>query len=162
MGPIRGRQDPGGPHVGLVNLVIWDCLLVSYIFDDIFCQFVDAVYVKHNDNSFDILQPITTYYTPDCLYYRGRSIDIKHIYAKCKMWLTNESICILWQKYWPRYNFYDRLGRTICQQFDFSDMSQISAIWIIINPSYLLINAAQTNMLALNMFNEAPMTQIKK
>ena len=24
MGPIWGRQDPGGPHVGPMNLVIWD------------------------------------------------------------------------------------------------------------------------------------------
>ena len=24
MGPIWGRQDPGGPHVGPINLVIWD------------------------------------------------------------------------------------------------------------------------------------------
>ena len=24
MGPIRGRQDPGGPHVGPMNLAIWD------------------------------------------------------------------------------------------------------------------------------------------
>ena len=23
MGPIRGRQDPGGPHVGLMNFAIW-------------------------------------------------------------------------------------------------------------------------------------------
>ena len=23
MGPIRGQQDPGGPHVGTMNLVIW-------------------------------------------------------------------------------------------------------------------------------------------
>ena len=23
MGPIWGRQDPGGPHVGPMNLVIW-------------------------------------------------------------------------------------------------------------------------------------------
>ena len=23
MGPIWGRQDPGGPHVGPVNLAIW-------------------------------------------------------------------------------------------------------------------------------------------
>ena len=26
MGPIWGRQDPGGPHVGLMNFAIW----VSY------------------------------------------------------------------------------------------------------------------------------------
>ena len=24
MGPIWGRQDPGGPHVGPMNLVIWE------------------------------------------------------------------------------------------------------------------------------------------
>ena len=24
MGPIWGRQDPGGPHVGLVNFTIWE------------------------------------------------------------------------------------------------------------------------------------------
>ena len=24
MGPIWGRQDPGGPHVGPMNLAIWD------------------------------------------------------------------------------------------------------------------------------------------
>ena len=24
MGPTWGRQDPGGPHVGPINLVIWD------------------------------------------------------------------------------------------------------------------------------------------
>ena len=24
MGPIWGRQDPGGPHVGPTNFAIWD------------------------------------------------------------------------------------------------------------------------------------------
>ena len=28
MGPIWGRQDPGGPHVGPMNFVIWDVLLL--------------------------------------------------------------------------------------------------------------------------------------
>ena len=27
MGPIWGRQDPGGPHVGPMNFAIWDCVL---------------------------------------------------------------------------------------------------------------------------------------
>ena len=27
MGPIWGRQDPGGPHVGPRNLAIWDFML---------------------------------------------------------------------------------------------------------------------------------------
>ena len=26
MGPIWGRQDPGGPHVGPMNFAIWDAL----------------------------------------------------------------------------------------------------------------------------------------
>ena len=26
MGPIWGRQDPGGPHVGPINFAIWDAL----------------------------------------------------------------------------------------------------------------------------------------
>ena len=26
MGPIWGRQDPGGPHVGLMSFAIWDTL----------------------------------------------------------------------------------------------------------------------------------------
>ena len=25
IGPIWGRQDPGGPHVGRMNFAIWDC-----------------------------------------------------------------------------------------------------------------------------------------
>ena len=31
MGPIWGRQDPGGPHLGPMNLGIWDVVL--YICD---------------------------------------------------------------------------------------------------------------------------------
>ena len=29
MGPIWGRQDPDGPHVGPINLVIWDVTLLK-------------------------------------------------------------------------------------------------------------------------------------
>ena len=25
--PIRGRQDPGGPHVGPMNFAIWACIV---------------------------------------------------------------------------------------------------------------------------------------
>ena len=31
MGPIWGRQDPGGPHVGPMNLVIWVSLAAFLI-----------------------------------------------------------------------------------------------------------------------------------
>ena len=30
MGPIWGRQDPGGPHVGPMNFAIWDALRVYH------------------------------------------------------------------------------------------------------------------------------------
>ena len=30
VGPIWGRQDPGGPHVGPMNLAIWDINLLSH------------------------------------------------------------------------------------------------------------------------------------
>ena len=32
MGPIWGRQDPGGPHVGPMNLAIWDMHSWIYLF----------------------------------------------------------------------------------------------------------------------------------
>ena len=32
MGPILGRQDPGGPHVGPMNLAIWDSNVISLSF----------------------------------------------------------------------------------------------------------------------------------
>ena len=30
VGPIWGRQDPGGPHVGPMNLAIWDVAIFSF------------------------------------------------------------------------------------------------------------------------------------
>ena len=30
MGPIWGRQDPGGPHVGPMNFAIWDDMFHNY------------------------------------------------------------------------------------------------------------------------------------
>ena len=29
MGPIWGRQDPGGPHVGRMNLAVWVTMLTT-------------------------------------------------------------------------------------------------------------------------------------
>ena len=31
MGPIWGRQDPGGPHVGPMNFAIWESLSEYWI-----------------------------------------------------------------------------------------------------------------------------------
>ena len=51
MGPIRGRQDPGGPHVGPINFAIWDgfdlilyCKL-AYLCRDLF--HIPIAYRKH-------------------------------------------------------------------------------------------------------------------
>ena len=43
MGPIWGRQDPGGPHVDLINFAIWDGLLSS----DIWSALVYQAEYKH-------------------------------------------------------------------------------------------------------------------
>ena len=32
MGPIWGRQDPGGPHVGPMNFAIWDSLYMTMVY----------------------------------------------------------------------------------------------------------------------------------
>ena len=32
MGPIWGRQDPGGPHVGPMNSAIWGVILIQVTF----------------------------------------------------------------------------------------------------------------------------------
>ena len=34
MGPTWGRQDPGGPHVGHMNLVIWDASIITLPFSN--------------------------------------------------------------------------------------------------------------------------------
>ena len=31
MGPIWGRQDPGGPHVGPMNFAIWGIKTISFL-----------------------------------------------------------------------------------------------------------------------------------
>ena len=38
MGPTLGQQDPGGPHVGHVNLAIWDLYSTEQVII-IFCTF---------------------------------------------------------------------------------------------------------------------------
>ena len=42
MGPIWDRQDPGGPHVGPMNFVIWD----GYLWRPSPCASIDFKYVK--------------------------------------------------------------------------------------------------------------------
>ena len=49
MGSIRGRQDPGGPHVGPMNLAIWNMeerlyeIMVQHIFQCIIYTFAKSI-----------------------------------------------------------------------------------------------------------------------
>ena len=46
MGPIWGRQDPGGPHVGPMNFVLWDPILCFSEYDASNDQLGFSVYVS--------------------------------------------------------------------------------------------------------------------
>ena len=37
VGPIWGRQDPGGPHVGPMNFAIWELLQKGSLLTGILC-----------------------------------------------------------------------------------------------------------------------------
>ena len=53
MGPIWGRQDPGGPHVGHMNLAIWDMLIMSSAsrpYKNV--DGIDLTYIQHPRSSF--------------------------------------------------------------------------------------------------------------
>ena len=47
MGPIWGRQDPGGPHVGPVNFAIWGCLIDSILYILIYRCFLKIFIMFH-------------------------------------------------------------------------------------------------------------------
>ena len=47
MGPIWGRQDPVGPHVGFMNFAIWE---VSDIFDSVLSVKYTSISVELNSN----------------------------------------------------------------------------------------------------------------
>ena len=50
MGPTWGRQDPGGPHVGPMNLAIWDgmSLFSSTVLPIILCNLISGYFGKKN------------------------------------------------------------------------------------------------------------------
>ena len=47
MGPIWGRQDPGGPHVGPMNLAIWDIIGCGSLWS--VCQIFCDTYTPYDD-----------------------------------------------------------------------------------------------------------------
>ena len=46
MGPIWGRQDPGGPHVGPMNFAIWDHTQLDHLYLTILVQ-KTSIYIVH-------------------------------------------------------------------------------------------------------------------
>ena len=55
MGPIWGRQDPGGPHVGLMNLAIWASIVLDNgisLLDNISCNIlpIDSFKLQWDSN----------------------------------------------------------------------------------------------------------------
>ena len=59
MGPIWGRQDPGGPHVGPMNIAIWVVSQPwqSYIYNDGLDTWEDSLYIERSPKIFSLLQP---------------------------------------------------------------------------------------------------------
>ena len=43
MGPIWGRQDPGGPHIGPMNFAIWDSIHGEFTTRNRVCRVYDAL-----------------------------------------------------------------------------------------------------------------------
>ena len=62
IGPIRGRQDPGGPYVGPMNLAIWEMLL----------QHFDAIHTHiHTHTNQRVTQGCLWHHTNITWIYRG-------------------------------------------------------------------------------------------
>ena len=53
MGPTWGRQDPGGPHVGHMNLAIWDyneARAEAFFIIDVWNKFLENIHQKNNQS----------------------------------------------------------------------------------------------------------------
>ena len=50
MGPIWGRQDPGGPHVAPMNFAIW-VIFIHTVVDEMWS--ILAIYCEYNNSSTD-------------------------------------------------------------------------------------------------------------
>ena len=66
MGPIWGWQDPGGPHVGSINLAIWDIMNWDY------CRSLHTTATSHENDDISNNQPL------ECLFnsfYHNHDIE---------------------------------------------------------------------------------------
>ena len=58
MGPIWGRQDPGGPHVGPMNFAIWDAQVKIYLIHIYHIYFTANQTINFNNITWLILKYI--------------------------------------------------------------------------------------------------------
>ena len=54
MGPIWGRQDPGGPHVGPMNFAIWDHAQILNPYTNIKAALLNRFWTKDPMSSYPI------------------------------------------------------------------------------------------------------------
>ena len=107
MGPIWGRQDPGGPHVGPMNFAIWD---VPYVF-------VDTTEVDKTNFKW------TPFFFSDVylLIYFETSLCTKHIL------MDYNNYIVIWFKDWPKklpsWHIKNRTRyRSICISHELADV----------------------------------------
>ena len=55
MGPTWGRQDPGGPHVGPMNLALWDGLFI--LWNTVRCHYNTVSVLQNIHNRHPIARP---------------------------------------------------------------------------------------------------------
>ena len=63
MGPIWGRQDPGGSHVGPINFAFWVALQLHFNFSDVCIPEVDNIIA---DTISRLYEPGKYMYTCSC------------------------------------------------------------------------------------------------
>ena len=106
MGPIWGRQDPGGPHVGPMIFAIWD---VPYVFMD--TTAIDKTNFKWTLFLLDVY----------LLIHFETSLCTKHILMHYNNYI------VIWFKEWPKtfpsWHIRNRTGfRAICISHELADV----------------------------------------
>ena len=154
MGPIWGRQDPGGPHGGPMNLALWDSSSCSKQFDSCYsCLCLSAhlsahVSVCHN---FFYLIPMSHHHwtcisgNANCMYDFRSKVKVTQIvqsyWCICSMAPYLFDYC---SKIFERIAIY--FPRTIGMIYSFRISIQIYMIWStgICNSRYILFVSATT------------------
>ena len=83
MGPIWGRQDPGGPHVGPINFAIQDAIVI---------KIPKSTSNYFNQDAFLGISLLQKSYFETCMLIWYLSVKLTHnpLYVKWSDWLTNQ------------------------------------------------------------------------